>query len=317
MSARPSADAVAAVLDGAVEQARLSDDGAPASYIPELAQAPMEATSAAVTLVTGERVLAGDASWHRFTLQSAAKPILLAGLLEERGEDCVFDLVGTEPSGSGFASLAKLEMDSPTPANPLINAGAIALCGLLEGHLEDRLGWVDGWVERLCGERLPVNQRVLVSERRTGDRNRAIAYFLRHSGILRGDVDDVLETYFALCSVESSVREASHLAAVMAGGGLAPGGSRVVSARTASSVTALMATCGMYDESGRHLVETGLPAKSGVSGVIIAVAPGRGGVAVASPRINRRGGSVRGHIMLRCISAELGWHLALPPQTTA
>ncbi|MEK7703710.1 MAG: glutaminase A [Myxococcota bacterium] len=302
------------VLDRAVQEARQCEDGAPASYIPELAQAPVEATSAAIELVGGELVVAGDASWHHFTLQSAAKLILLAGLLEERGEERVFSLVGTEPSGSGFASLARLEMDSPTPANPLINAGAIALCGLLEGHLEDRLGWLDRWVERVCGVVLPVNQRVLVSERRTGDRNRAIAYFLRHSNVLRGDVDEVLETYFSLCSLEASVREGARLAAVMAAGGLTPGGARVLSSRTASIVTALMATCGMYDESGRHLVETGLPAKSGVSGVIVAVAPGRGGVAVASPRINHRGGSVRGHIMLRRISAELGWHLALPPR---
>ena len=130
--------------------------------------------------------------------------------------------------------------------------------------------------------------------------------------MLSGPVDDVLEMYFALCSLEASVVEAARLAAILAAGGIAPGGERVLSARTASTVVAIMATCGMYDESGAHLVATGLPAKSGVSGVIVAVAPGRAGIAVFSPRINQKGGSVRGHQMLSHLSAALGWHFALP-----
>jgi glutaminase len=182
--------------------------------------------------------------------------------------------------------------------------------GQLPGNLEDRLAWIERWAERLYGTRLAINNRVWASERRTGDRNRAIGWLLRSAGRL-DRVEETLEAYFALCSLEAGVAEASHLPAVLAGRGLAPGtGERVLSARTASAVVALMATCGMYDESGAYLLSTGLPAKSGVSGVIVAVATGRAGIAVASPRVNAKGGSVRGHAMLRDLSARLGWHFA-------
>ncbi|AKF06158.1 glutaminase A [Sandaracinus amylolyticus] len=305
-------ETIEAVLAGAVERARACGEGEPATYIPELANAPLDALSAAITLRDGSIVRAGDDE-HRFTFQSSAKLVLLAGLLEERGEDEVFRIVGREPSGGGFASLARLETHGPIPANPLINPGAIALASILEGHLEDRLAWIERWAERLYGDALPIQQRVLASERRTGDRNRSIAHFLKASGVIDGDVDEVLEVYFALCSIEGSVVEASRLAAILATGGLAPrSGERVLSQRTASTVVSIMATCGMYDESGAYLCATGLPAKSGVSGVIVAVATGRGGIAVASPRLNKKGGSVRGHLVLREISRELGWHFALP-----
>jgi glutaminase len=301
------------VLREAVEAARTCDDGGPATYIPELAHADLAATSAAITLMDGQRLVQGDWAQHRFTLQSSAKVVLLAGLLEDHGEDAVFSAVGMEPSGGGFASIARLETHGPRPANPLVNAGAIALCGQLTGNLEDRLGWLETWIERLYGARLSVNARVLASERRTGDRNRALAYLLRAGGVMRGSVEETLEIYFTLCSYEAMVDVVSHLGAVLASEGVDPKtGKRMLSRRAASTVVSLMATCGMYDESGAYLAKTGLPAKSGVSGVIVAVAPGRAGIAVASPRINAKGGSVRGHLILQELAQELGWHFASP-----
>jgi glutaminase len=300
-------------LDEAVSVASTCDDGKPATYIPELAHADVSCTSAAVTLMDGQCIGAGHHATHRFTLQSSAKLLLLSGLLEDQGERAVFEAVGKEPSGGSFAGIARLETHGPMPANPLVNAGAIALCGLLGGNLEDRLGWLERWIQPLYGARLPVNQRVLASERRTGDRNRALAYLLKSNGVLRGDVDDTLEVYFTLCSYEGGVEDVSRLGAVLASGGVAShSGERVLSRRNASIIVSLMATCGMYDESGAYLAATGLPAKSGVSGIIVAVAPGRAGIAVASPRINKNGGSVRGHLVLRTLSQELGWHFAAP-----
>lgn len=300
------------LLAAAVERARSRTDGAPATYIPELAEVDADAVSAAVTLTDGTVVAAGDAA-HRFTLQSTAKVALLAGLLEELGEARVFAKVGTEPSGAPFASIARLETHGPFPTNPLVNAGAIALCSLIPGEAEAKLDWLASWLARLAGEPLPINERVLASEAATGDRNRAIAYFLKSQGTLEGDVETALTTYFTLCSFEAGAVAASRIAAVLAGGGEAPGGGpRPLSSRAAAGVVALMATCGMYDESGVHLLRTGLPAKSGVSGAILAVATGRAGIAVASPRVNAKGGSVRGHQILAELSRDLGWHFALP-----
>lgn len=310
------ADRIRRVLETAVESARHLSEGAPADYIPELAHADLEATSAAITRVVGPTasvITAGDLPSHRFTLQSSAKLVVLAGLLEERGPETVFSWVGREPSSAGFASVAHL--DTALPPNPLVNAGAIALCSQLQGNLEDRLEWIETWAAKCYGQSLIVNQRVLASERRTGDRNRAIAYLLRERGLFKDRVEDVLDTYFALCSLEASVVEASRLPALLAAGGLRPGQERVLSRTTAGAMVSLMATCGMYTESGCYLLEAGLPAKSGVSGIIVAVAPGRAGIAVSSPRLNNNGGSVRGHAILRHLSSELGWHFALAGET--
>lgn len=303
-----------AFLEEAVLKARGSNEGKVADYIPEIAAADPELTSVAVQLVDGTTHVAGDADEHRFTLQSSAKLIVLAGLLSELGADRVFAKVGAEPSGGAFASIARLDDGLNLPSNPLINTGAIALCGLVEGHLEARIAWLEAWAAKLCGARLAINHRVLASERRTGHRNRAIAHLLSSCGQLDGPIDDVLDTYFSLCSLEASVREAVYLPALLARGGMAPDGERILSAEVASQVISVMATCGMYDESGTYLLNTGMPAKSGVSGTILAVALGRAGVAVSSPRVNERGGSVRGHIILEALSREFGWHFGLTTQ---
>lgn len=303
---------IAEVLSSAVAAVAQVDDGAVATYIPELGNVDPDRTSAAVVLGDATVYQAGDAPSHRFTLQSAAKLIVLAGSLEELGQQRVFETVGSEPSGESFASIARLDSRGPQPANPMVNAGAIALCSLIPGPIEARVAWIERWAEALCGTRVSVNSRVFASERRTGDRNRSIAYLLRSSGILAGSVDDALDAYFALCSLEATVVEAAHLGTVLAFGGRAPSGKTVVSEENAMKIVALMASCGMYDESGTHLMRTGLPAKSGVSGVIIAVALGRAGVAVCSPRLNHRGGSVRGHLLLADLSAKFRWHFGAP-----
>lgn len=300
------------VLATAVNKARRNAEGAPADYIPELSRVSLETTSAAITCIDGTTVAAGDADEHRFTFQSSAKLLLLAGLLEERGPVEVFNIVGSEPSGENFASLARLETHGPRPANPLINSGAIALCGQLLGAAEQRVQWIRRYAERLYGPGVTIDQTVLASESQSANRNRSIAYLLKHNGTLRGDVEETLAAYFALCSLRGGVQEASRLPALLANGGVEPGGSRrLLSPATVAIVVSLMATCGMYNESGNYLVATGMPAKSGVSGVIAAVAPGVAGIAVCSPRLNDKGGSVRGHVILRHLSRHLGWHFAL------
>jgi len=300
------------VLRSAVDKARRNHAGAPADYIPELARVDLEALSAAITCLDGSTLTAGDADTHRFTFQSTAKLLLLAGLLEERGPVEVFRLVGSEPSGQDFASVARLETHGPLPANPLVNAGAIALAGQLKGSVEQRIAWVLTWAERLYGARIGIDDAVRVSESTSANRNRAIAYMLRHNGILDSSVEDTLEAYFALCSLSGDVKQAAHLPAVLANAGKDPvSGRRVLSPATVAIVVSLMATCGMYNESGNYLVATGMPAKGGVSGVIVATVPGVAGIAVCSPRLNDKGGSVRGHLVLRHLSRHLGWHFAL------
>lgn len=299
------------VLDQAVAQASSNNEGMPASYIPELANVPLNITTAAILLEDGSSFVSGDES-AIFTLQSVAKVVLLIGLLEELGHERVFSWINAEATGGDFASVAQLAQ-RPVPSNPMVNAGAIALCSHIPGNAVERLQWLRHWTTRLFGTDLKINETVFASERRTGDTNRALAYVMRSHGIIAGDAEDILETYFALCSFEVTISQAVVLPLLLASGGVKNSGEeRVISQETASTVTAIMATAGLYDESGRYLVRTGLPAKSGVSGLMIAVATGRGGIAVYSPRVNSKGGSVRGHMILEYVSRELGLHFATP-----
>ncbi len=299
-------------LDEALHEARRNTDGKPANYIPELANVSPDLVSGSILLSDGTQISSGDYANHVFTLQSVAKLITLIGLIEEYGEEKIFSWIHVEPSGQAFSSIAQVDRYGPLPVNPMVNAGAIALCSRIPGDTQARAQWLDGWAAKLFGANLQVNGKVFASERATGDRNRSIAYLLKSKHEFGIPVDDVLETYFYLCSYECNVVTASFLPMLLANGGLAPDGTRIISERTSNSVVAIMATCGMYDESGIHLVRTGMPAKSGVSGVIIAVATGRGGVAVCSPRLNDKAGSIRGHQILTRISREFDWHFAAP-----
>lgn len=298
------------ILNTALERAGTNHEGHVAGYIPELANVVPETTAAAIMLTSGQTYVAGEDNFV-FTLQSVAKLVVLIGLLEEFGKQSVFSWVKAEPSGDSFASVARLDQFGPKPSNPMLNAGAIALCGHIPGKsTEQHIAWLQKWMAQLFGQPLSVNQAVLNSERETGDRNRALAYLLKANRIILRPVEEVLWVYFALCSFEVNVRQAAYLPMLLANGGLAPSGKRIISRQTVQQVVAVMATCGLYNESGGYLLRTGMPAKSGVSGLIVASALGKAGVAVFNPRVNPKGTSKRGEIILEHISQQLDWHFA-------
>lgn len=301
---------IKAVLEHAVQLARKNNEGAVAAYIPELASMPEEYTAIAVRLPDGTFVQAGDNDKQSFTLQSAAKLVVLTGMIEEFGLEQVLAWVKVEPSGDDFASIARLDQFGPRPSNPMLNSGAITLCSHIPGNQENKLSWLEGWFEILFGENLVLNPKVFASEKRTGDRNRALAYLLQSNNMLASEVDDTLETYFYLCSFEATMEQSAHLPMLLANLGKNTAGKQVIQANTARNVLAVMSTCGLYNESGNHMVRTGLPAKSSVSGFILASSPGNAGISTMSPRVNRKGTSTRGELMLEYVSKEMGWHFA-------
>lgn len=298
------------VLDEAIIIARENHEGHVADYIPELASTTEDRTSVAVMLKDGTILSAGDDIDEPITLQSVAKMIVLIGLLEELGAEEVTRWVKVEPSGDDFASIARLDQFGPKPSNPMLNSGAIALCAHVPGKAEEKLHWLEGWTEKLFGEKLSLDAKVFASEKRTGDRNRALAYLLKSRGMIVDDVDIALDTYFYLCSFQASVKQAAYFPMLLSNGGVNHEGVRVISRDTARMATAIMATCGLYNETGTHMVRTGLPAKSGVSGYILAVALRHGGIAVNSPKVNRKGTSMRGEIILEYLARAMSWHFA-------
>ena len=298
------------ILDKVVANAMGEDAGSLASYIPELACVSPALTGISIMMTDGHHCTAGNVPVdHLITLQSAAKPVLLAGLLEEFGAEEVFKWTRAEPSGSDFASIARLDQFGPLPSNPMLNAGAISLCSHIPGEtIEERLTWLETWMEKCFAKPLRINQKVFNSERRTGERNRALAYLMKSTNVITANVEEVLEIYFYLCSFEINLAQAANFPKLLANAGLDERGEVILTKSTVSQVLSLMATCGLYNESGRHLVRTGLPAKSSVSGFILAVAPGKAGIAAFSPLVNSKGTSMRGELMLEQVANEMDWH---------
>ncbi len=301
------------LLKQLVEAAEKNQEGHAANYIPELANVDESLTAIAVHPLDGEPVMYSNAPLPRITLQSTSKIVPLIGLLEEYGPEQVFEWVRVEPSGDEFASITRLEQFGPKPSNPMLNAGAIVLCSHIPGVEEQQFAWLEKWIKIAFNQRLTINPLVFASEKRTGDRNRSLAYLLNSRGNLGKRVQETLDLYFTLCSYEASLEQMLYLPTLLANAGRDPSTNEVIISRETCKITlAIMATCGLYDESGTHLVYTGMPAKSGVSGYTIATVPGKAGMATLSPRVNAKGNSVRGGIMLEGLSKAMDWHFALP-----
>lgn len=301
------------LLKKIVEIAEQCDEGETANYIPELANVDRNLTAIAVQELDGRMQTYSNMSCQPITLQSTSKLIPLIGLLEECGVEEVLEWVKVEPSGDDFASITRLERFGPKPSNPMLNAGAIALCSRIPGVVEQKFAWMERWTQTLFNQRLSLNPLVFASEKRTGDRNRALAYLLLCRQNLGNSVNETLDLYFSLCSYEATLEQMLYLPTLLANGGKDPyTQQQVISLKTCQITLSIMATCGLYDETGTHMVRTGMPAKSGVSGYTVAVMPGKAGIVVLSPRVNAKGNSIRGEIMLEELSKGTGWHFATP-----
>lgn len=283
-------------------------DGAVADYIPELAKANPDWFAICIVTVDGKIYKVGDYA-QEFTIQSVSKPFVYGLALEDHGRDFVLSKIGVEPSGDAFNSIV-LDEHSNRPYNPMVNAGAIATAGLIKGDdPAERLNRLLALFQRYTAREIRLDAAVFVSERTTGDRNRAIAYLMRNCGMLTGNLDETLDLYFQQCSLLVNCQDLAVTAATLANDGVNPlNGERAVAAEYVQNILSVMYTCGMYDFSGEWAYQVGMPAKSGVGGGIIAVAPGKLGIGVFSPLLDARGNSVRGLRVCSELSRELGLH---------
>jgi len=303
------ASPVQAYLDGLLARHLKNWGGEVATYIPELAKADPGWFGICIATVDGAIYEAGETR-RQFTLQSISKPLTYGLVLGELGEGALRTRIGVEPTGEAFNAIT-LSPRRGTPLNPMVNAGAIAAAGLVRPNDGgSRLDRIRAWYGEWAGRPLDVDPAVLDSERTTGHRNRAIAHLLRSTQALDDDPDEALDTYFAQCSISVDARDLAVIGATLAAGGRNPvSGTRVAAPAVVRTVLSVMATCGMYDGAGEWLVDIGLPAKSGVSGGILAVLPGQLGIAVYSPPLDARGNSVRGVAVCRDLTETLDLHL--------
>lgn len=296
-------------------------EGGCASYIPALAKANPSQLGVCIVGPNGLVIKSGD--WQvPFTLQSISKVISFIAACVSRGIPYVLERVDVEPTGDAFNSIIRLEMHKPgKPFNPMINAGAITIASLLPGKTsKHKLTFLYELIEKMIGKRPNINEGVFQSEWRTANRNRALAYYLKETGFLESEVDEALEVYLRQCSIEVNTQDIALIGMLLANDGYDPIQKEQVLPKEVARLTkALMLTCGMYNASGKFAAFVGVPAKSGVSGGILATIPPSMkrelpfqdgcGIGIYGPAIDEYGNSLTGVKLLKRLSEE--WDLCI------
>ena len=312
------------VSTGSLPDGRLVDDlvrtayesygdvnaGALSGVYPVLAEADPARFGIALTDANGVVREAGD-SRIPFTIMSISKPLVFALACEAVGITTVRRLVGVNATGLPFNSAQAVERARNGRTNPMVNPGAIATTSLAPGaRPQDRWHWLADGLSRFAGRRLELDDDTLASARATNFRNRALSMLLQEAGALAGDPLDAVDLYTMQCCLSVTAVDLATMGATLADGGVNPvTGERVVSAAVARATLAVMSVSGMYEGSGDWLLDVGLPGKSGISGGIVAVSPGKGALGVFSPLLDTDGNSVRGQLVARLLASELGLDL--------
>ena len=314
------------------------EEGANASYIPQLDNVDSNFWGISVCTVDGQRFTIGDVD-EPFTVQSTSKAINYAIALSKYGEDVVHSHIGREPSGRLFNEIALDEKKHdekgnilPRPHNPMINAGAIMTVGIIEPHRQigDRFDDINGYFKKAAGnEYLSFNASIFLSERENADRNNCLAYYMKEAGCYKprskeekedgefsesfkqaeANFKQSLELYFQLCSLETTAQSSSVIASTLANGGICPTtNEEVFKPDMVKHVLSLMLSCGMYDYSGQFAFSVGLPAKSGVSGSLLIVIPNLCGICCFAPPLDKIGNSTKGVKFARKLVDKFCFH---------
>ena len=291
-----------------------ADRGRVADYIPELAKVDLNSFGIAVNPIDGDPIVAGDAD-VAFSIQSISKVFSLTVALERVGAT-LWSRVGREPSGDPFNSIVLLEQDKGIPRNPFINPGAIVVADVI---LDDRtpdvaIAEILELCRRLSGdEAVHIDSAVAASEILSGDRNRALAYFMAADDNINGSVTDVLEVYFNQCAIAMSCRQLAQAGRYLCAAGQANGDEdATVTPDRARRINSLMMSCGLYDASGEFGFRIGIPAKSGVGGGILGIVPGIASVAAWSPGLDEHGNSKLAIRALEELVRATGWSVFGP-----
>ncbi|MGG3887185.1 glutaminase [Brevibacillus panacihumi] len=315
---------VEACLTEAVNHCRpFAQEGKPASYIPALANANASDLGICLMGCDGRIVHAGQ--WEKpFTMQSVSKVISFILACVCQGISRVMEMVDVEPTGDAFNSIIRLESSQPgKPFNPMINAGAISISSMLPGRRpEDKVESLLQFYESLTGKRPRINEEVFSSEWETANRNRAIAHYLKDTGYLQTEVEEALEVYLKQCSIEVNTADLARIGIILSRDGYDPIQRKALFSKQIAKISkALMLTCGMYNASGKMAAFIGIPAKSGVSGGILATVPPRVGknasfpfsdgcgIGIFAPAIDQAGNSVAGIKLLEWVANE--WDLSV------
>ncbi len=310
LAAQSPAD-IQAALDAAYAKYKDIKEGANADYIPALAKVDSRIYGIALITPDGKVYTAGDVK-SQVSIQSISKVFTMAEVMEEQGVDAVANRIGVDATGMRFNSIVAVEFAQKSlggpEINPLVNPGAITATSMVQGRSRDEI-WqkILAFYSDFAGRPLTVDQEVYESEAATNQRNQAIGYLMLAYGFIKEEPARATDIYTEQCSVAVNAKDLAMMAATLANHGKNPvTGKQAMKTENVPEVLAVMATAGLYDDSGKWLYHTGLPAKSGVGGGLIAVSPGKFGIAVVSPPLDAAGNSVRAQKAITDISNALG-----------
>ena len=312
VSAQAGPDVQKAV-DAAFAKYKDLKEGKNADYIPALAAVNPNLFGIAVVTPDGKVYTAGDVK-TQVSIQSISKVFTMAQVIQEQGLDSIEKRIGVDATGARFNSIIAVEgvktvVGTGAPEmNPLVNPGAISATSMVSGGSSDAV-WkkIMDFHNAAAGRDLTVLQDVYKSESDTNQRNQAIGALMLAYGYIKSNWQQAVDLYTRQCSIGVNASDLATMAATLAFNGTNPVTKKsVMDASKVPGVLAVMATAGLYDDSGKWLYRTGLPAKSGVGGGIIAVAPGKFGIAVVSPPLDDAGNSIRAQRAITDISNALG-----------
>jgi len=303
--------AIVAALNETYAKFKNLQEGKNADYIPALAKVDPKIFGIALVTTDGKVYTAGDIK-SEVSIQSISKVFTMAKVMEEQGPEVIEKTVGVDATGMRFNSIVSVEFSQKALGGPemnsLVNPGAIATTSMVKGSTRDAV-WnsILGFYSDFAGRQLSVNQEVFKSEAETNQRNQAIGALMYAYGYIKAKPAQATDIYTEQCAISVNAKDLAVMAATLANAGKNPvSRKQVMKAENVPEVLAVMATAGLYDDSGKWLYRTGLPAKSGVGGGIIAVSPGKFGVAVVSPPLDEAGNSVRAQKAITDISNALG-----------
>jgi glutaminase len=304
---------VEAIIKEAYEKFKNDTKGKNADYIPYLAKVDSKMFGIAV-VTTDNKVLTVGEVTYSFSIQSISKVYSLALAMEEQGPEKVLEKIGSEPTGRPFNS-PNAVVDMPTHSgNPFVNAGAIATVSLISGSTADeKWNKILNFYSKAAGEKLVLIDEVYKSEAATNTGNKALSYLLAKYDRIYADPFESVDVYTKQCSVGVNATQLARMGATLANNGVNPAtGERVIKTENVPHILSTMMEAGLYDGSGTWAWNVGLPAKSGVGGGIVAIAPGKGAIAVFAPPLDEAGNSVKAQEVIRYVADKLYYNVFSP-----
>lgn len=309
----PRRELVEAVIREAYDKFKSDTNGKNADYIPYLAKVDSKLFGIAVVTTDNQVLTVGDVNYS-FSIQSISKVFTLALAMEELGPNKVFEKVGSEPTGRAFNSpLAVVDMPTHT-GNPFVNAGAIATTSLISGKdAQEKWNRIIDFYSKAAGEKLTLIDEVYESEAATNTGNKALSMLLAKYDRIYADPFESVDIYTKQCSIGVNATQLARMGALLANNGVNPAtGVHVIKGDNIPHILSTMAVAGLYDGSGGWAWRVGLPAKSGVGGGIVAIAPGKGAIAVFAPPLDEAGNSVKAQEVIEYVAQKLNYNLYSP-----